>query len=216
MTRRSLAAAIAVSAALASGVAVAADPAVSVEAEPRVIGPGAGTFVTGVVPGGAAGDEVLIEQNPCGLGWSLLPPVRGSLEAGGRYNVPLQGQTAPVANSLVRASWRGRRSSTVRITVEPWVFLRPVRGKLRVEVVGLLAPQLVTRKRYAVVEARRSGGLWKPLARVKLRLKNTPYGEMPVGSVDVKPSRYAFVRAVLPASQAAPCYRSTRTDPIRP
>jgi hypothetical protein len=49
---------------------------------------------------------------------------------------------------------------------------------------------------------------------VKLRLRNTSYGEMPVGSLRVKGSRYAFVRARLPAAQARPCYAAVVTDPI--
>jgi hypothetical protein len=196
-------------------VAAGASPDVTIEVESAAVQAGQSVLVRGTIASSEAGEDVEVEQNPCGLGWNVLPPVRGTTGAGGVYAVWLESNATPGANMLVRTRWNGARSRPIRLSVQPWLVLRHFWGKLRVEVVGQFAPQLVSQSRYAVIEGRRSGGLWKPIGRVKLRLRNTSYGEMPVGSLRIKRSRYAFVRAVLPGSQARPCYSAAVSDPIR-
>jgi hypothetical protein len=115
---------------------------------------------------------------------------------------------------LLRTRWGRAHSHPIKLSVQPWLVVRHFWGKLRVEVVGQFASRLVSQGRHAVIEGRRRGGLWRPIARVKLRLRNTSYGEMPVGSLPVQRSRYAFVRARLPAAQARPCYSAVVSDPI--
>jgi hypothetical protein len=176
---------------------------------------GTTVLVTGAIASGRAGEEVLVEQNPCGLGWNGLPATRATTRAGGVYTVWLQSSTTPGANTLVRARWGQALSETAKLSVHPLLILRHFWGKLRVEVIAQFAGQLVSRSRYVLIEGRRPGGLWRPVGRVKLRLKNTSYGEMPVASLRAPRSRYAFVRAVLPASQARPCYSAVVGDPIR-
>jgi hypothetical protein len=188
---------------------------VTIAVEPSAPEAGQSVLVSGRIASGRAGEEVHVEQNPCGLGWRILPPAPGTTGAGGTYSVWLQSNFTPGANMLLRTRWGGARSETVRLSVRPWLVLRHFWGKLRVEVVGPFAPRLVAQGRHAVVEGRKSGGLWRRIGRVKLRLRNTSYGEMPVGSLPLKRPRYAFVRAVLPASQARPCYSAAVSDPIR-
>ena len=46
-----------------------------------------------------------------------------------------------------------------------------------------------------------------------LRVRATPYGQIPIGLAD-RPRGYAFVRAFLPAAQAAPCYDGARSPAL--
>jgi hypothetical protein len=206
---------VAVLALLTGGAASGASTQVSIEVDSRAPEAGQSVLVRGRIAVARAGEDIQVEQNPCGLGWGVLPAARGTTTAGGLYAVALESNLTPAANSLVRTRWQGELSEPVPLQVRPWLYLRRSWGKLRVEVVGTFASRLVLQRRHVVIEGRRAGGLWRPIARLKLRLKNTPYGEMPVGSMPVPGSRYAFFRAALPASQARPCYSPTMTDPIR-
>jgi hypothetical protein len=183
-----------------SGGAAAASPEVTIEVESAAVQAGQSVLVKGRIASGQGGEDVQIEQNPCGLGWGVLPPVRGTTGAGGVYSIWLESNATPGANMQLRTRWGGTRSGPIRLPVQPLLVLRHFWGKLRVEIVGQFAPRLVSHGRHAVIEGRRRGGLWRAIARVKLRLRNTSYGEMPVGSLPVQRSRYAFVRARLPAT----------------
>jgi hypothetical protein len=197
-----------------AGAAAAAASDVTIEVESTRLEAGQSVLVTGRVASGRAGEDVQVEQNPCGLGWQVLPPVRGTTGPGGLYSILLQSNATPAANMLVRTRWGGEYSGQLKVSVRPWLVLRRFWGKLRVEVTGQFAPQLVSRGRHAVIEGRRPGGLWRRIGRVKLRRRTTSYGEIAVGSLRVENRRYAFLRGVLPASQARPCYSAAVTDPI--
>jgi hypothetical protein len=195
------------SAGAAGAVSVVAD------VQPRALVLGRGVAVAGRVSSGRAGEVVLVEQNPCGRGWSYIPPVRAETDAGGSFLITLDVNSAPVANTSVRVRWGRLHSTPIALRVRPTITIRPFWGKVRIEVNGQLAADLVARNRHAVLEGRRPGGLWRRLGSVPLRLRDTPFGEIPVGLVG-RPRGYAFVRAFLPAAQAAPCYASTRSPSL--
>lgn len=121
-----------------------ASPEVTIEVESSAAQAGQSVLVRGRIASGQDGEAVEIEQNPCGLGWRMLPAVRGTTSAGGAYTVWLESNATPGSNMLLRTRWDAARSQPIRLSVQPLLVLRHFWGKLRVEVVAQFAGRIVS------------------------------------------------------------------------
>lgn len=164
----------------------------------------------GTVDSGKAEEIVTIEAKNCGLR-SFTEVASARTEAGGSWSL----EHWPGVNTTLRAKWKGAVSAPISLGQRAWVNLirRPTRGRFFVAVGGK-AP--VWRKR-VLIQGRRSGA-WKTLRSVVLTEQNSTPGFSSVStSATFKMSlpRGTLVRAVLPISQARPCYLAGVSDPVR-
>lgn len=164
----------------------------------------------GTVDSGRAEEIVTIEAKNCGL--SSFTEVRSArTEAGGSWSL----EYWPGVNTTLRAKWKGAVSAPIALGQRAWVnFIRsPAKGRFYVAVGGK-AP--VWRKR--VLIQRRRSGAWKTLRSVVLTEQHAFPGSGGVSTsarFTMSLPRGTQLRAVLPLSQARPCYLAGVSDPLR-
>jgi hypothetical protein len=158
------------------------------------------TTIYGSVASTRAGEPITIQAKDCGSDFFRVVDDAATSEGGGwstRYS--------PGISTTLRAVWNGRASNQVSVRQRPWVsLLRLSRGPWHVSVGstprggmpgGIQSSfwgRRVTLQRFN----QRSG--WRPIKRVVLRSDGAEFAlSLPKGTL---------IRAVLPLSEARPCY----------
>jgi hypothetical protein len=189
----------------AAGSAVAADRALVMSAEPRVVAfasAGGALTLTGRLTNGRDGELIEVEAKECGAtSWRLV--ATDKTVAGGGWHAG----TAPTIRTTYRARWRDAVSDPVDILVRPAVRLDQ-RSRTRYSAV-VIASQFFRGARGRFERFDRSSGRWVLVRRVTLSRESAPRGvgwaysgaEF-VARVPVR----SLVRFVLPNEQTGSCY----------
>jgi len=192
--------ALCVPAAAADASLSGAEQRVTLFARPTVVAWAEAALLYGTAAGAGPQDVVGIELKECGSTvWSTV--VEAHVLSGGGWSSPV----APSVTSSVRAVWRRTTSAPVTIRQEAWVALEPRRSGSGFTV-SVTSKRSLWRKQVEI--QRRSGGAWRTVKRLRLvdSVKSS-------GTVSVSQARFILgapvggsLRAVLPESQAKPCY----------
>lgn len=189
---------------------VVASERVTLLARPTVLrGERPATFLYGAIDSRREGEIVTIQARDCGLS-SYTGVASARTTAGGSWNVELR----PDIKTSLRAVWKGAASPPVTIQRVPSVYLDQ-RGARQFEV-GIVAKGQFWRKK--TLFQRKVGGRWVTLKTVVLTESGSqpgyPYVYTSAEFNAVVP-KGSVVRAVLPLSQAKPCYLQGASDPVR-
>ena len=212
--RGGIALAALVLAAATAASALAGDAAVddvSLFADDTVLEAQQSVRLRGTVSGTARGEVVEIEVKDCGQ-----PSFRGvkgtSTEQGGEWSLEFW----PGVSTTIRAAWKGERSVQIPLRQRAWVSLSKKRstGELGVWING---KRPFWRKH--VLFQRRAGGSWKTVRRIVLTEQigdSYGLGSVRTGAIfRARLPKGTLVRAVLPRSQAAPCYLAGMSNELR-
>jgi hypothetical protein len=203
-------AALAVIAALATAPADGrANAQVSLNARPTTLGWSQTATLFGAVDSREADQRVTIEAKRCPLTsfTEVAVVVTGD---GGNFNTTF----GAGVNTTIRAVWRNATSAPVELRQTPRLQLDK-RGRNRFEV-GVASQGQLWRKKVQV--QRRAGGKWVNVKTVVLSDTQGSTGQAFVwieAEFQAKVPRRSSVRAVLPASQARPCYLAAVSNTVR-
>lgn len=201
---RLLAAGIVIVAALAS-TAAAASEQVTISARPTVTGWLQPLTLFGSVESRRADEIVTIEAKDCGQ-----PSYREVDSARTREGGDWSTQFSTLINTTLRAVWNDRASAPITVRARPGVLLRRRSARrFDLSVQAHSGGAMFWRKRALFQRFDRRLGTWATLRRVAL----TEYN----GSTEFRASvpRGSLVRAVLPLSQARPCYLAGYSSQVR-
>jgi hypothetical protein len=195
--------------AIAGGAAAAIDSVTIAARSPVAVG-GRPLTLFGTGAPGRAGEVVTIEAKPCGQP-SYTGVASATTEAGGHWTT----EYWPGINATVRARVANDVSAPISLGQRPWIRVISTAGKrkLHISVTGK-AP--VWRKR--VLLQRRVAGRWRTVKHVVLTEQEGGAG---IGAVVTSATfanrmpRGSLLRAVLPRSQARPCYLASTSEPYR-
>jgi hypothetical protein len=190
----------------ASGVTLVVQPRVVREISQRLT-------VFGSVASGKGGEKVIVQFKACGASPSQFRDfLETTTRAGGGFSFLELQPFGPGISGVFRAVSGDSMSSDVPITYQADVSLRyPRRGRTAISVSALVSLW----RRYAVLQRfDRPRGVWVNVRRVTLTEQGggpSPYpGVHPAGfyTEPFRPGvpRGTLIRAVLPLSQARPCY----------
>ena len=169
---------------------------VTISARPTVSGLGETVWLSGRVENGRAGEVVDIEAKDCGQGFFRGIAGATTTEGGAwRTNI------FPSINTSLRAVWKGAASANVAIHKRAIVLLRQRSAKrFSVSAWGSNSTTPFWRKRALFQRFDRRVGTWKTVRQVVLSSSRS--GTEFTASVP----KGTLVRAVLPLSQARPCW----------
>ena len=179
---------------------------VTIRAHPTVIGSSEPVTLFGSVESRRAGEVVEIQARDCGQ-----PFFRGRASATTIGDGTWSTIMYPHISTTLRAVWKGSASAHVTVWQRAWVILlesRSRRGWLRVNAGGGDS-QVFWRKRVLIQQRR--GGSWRTIKQVVLTMDgtlNSTYFRVSV-------PRGTLLRAVLPDSQAKPCFRAGVSRTLR-
>jgi hypothetical protein len=207
--RRAVVATALLAAALA-GLATAAALAdsVTLQARSTVLRTGEfGVGVFGTISSGAEGEYVAVTGKECGIPGASFRAIGGATTtAGGNWETTANVNTT----TTLRAEWKGANSATVVVRARAYVRLAKQRGAF-VLTVGLQVGRLDGKR---VTVQRLTPGGWKPVQTVTM--KSGGYGAWgEVRGLRFKVPKGTTVRAVLPLSQAKPCYLAGYSKLVR-
>jgi hypothetical protein len=159
------------------------------------------TTVSGSVESAKAGEAITIQVKDCGS--DVFRTVHGATtQQGGGWSTTY----SPGISTVLRAVWDGKASNQVSVRQRPWVSLRRLsRGPWQVTagstprggMPGGVQASFWGR-RVLVQRLDRRLGVWRPVKRVVLRSDGAEFKlALPRGTT---------IRAVLPLSEAKPCY----------
>jgi hypothetical protein len=208
--RRAVASAALVAAVLA-GLATAASIADSVTMRPRASVVRSGEYsvgVLGAVSSGTEGEYVAIKGKECGIPGAFFRGIGGATTTGGgayEASVPIRTTTT------IRAEWKDAASPTVVIQKRVFISLTKEEDGFRVAVSSETAS--VDGKKAIVQRLTPTG--WKTLQTVTLKAIDgyVQYGEKK--KLRFKVPKRTLLRAVLPLSQAKPCYLAGYSKLVR-
>lgn len=194
---RLFAAGVVIVAALAS-TAAAASEQVTIDARPNVTRWLQPMMLFGSVDSRRAEEIVTIQARPCGSPSQSFTNVdTARTSEGGSWSTEFR----VLVNTTLRAVWNDRPSAQITVRARPGVSLRRrAARRFDVWVQGRSGGAMFWRKRVLFQRFDRRLGTWATVKRVALTESNggaTFRASVPKGSI---------VRAVLPLSQARPCY----------
>lgn len=188
-----------------------AQTGVTIAARPSIAGSDHPITLYGRIPSPRPGEKVEIQSKDCGH--SFFRAVDTTPSAGGGL---WTAEFFPGITTAVRAAWNGRVSKAIVVRQRALLRFAPMASNRSRFVVSVVARAQFWR-RYVVVErydARR--GRWQPYRRVVLTEQNAPGSVVwTSGEVLVRVPRDTLLRAVLPASQAGPCYLTSTSLTVR-
>jgi hypothetical protein len=181
---------------LVAGVA-SSQTAVSISARPTVSGLGETVWLSGRVGNGRAGEVVEIEAKDCGQ--DFYRGITGATTTeGGAWRTNI----FPSINTSLRAVWKGDASAPVALQKRAIVQLHQRSAKrFSVSVWGANSTTPFWRKRVLFQSFDRRVGAWRTLRQVVVTSSSSSGTEF---SASV--AKGTLVRAVIPLSQARPCW----------
>ncbi len=190
-------------AATASRVTITALPVVAASDHPVTL--------FGTVPSGRPGELVEIQAKECGQSFFRAVSTTHS-QNGGRWTA----EFFPGITSAVRARWKTRVSKAVIVKQRAMLRFAPKAFDRTRFVVSVLARAQFWRRYVAVERYDRRRNAWRPLKRVVLTEQNAPGSIVwTSGEFTARTPSGTMLRAVLPASQAAPCYLASTSLTVR-
>ena len=169
----------------------------------------------GFAEGAKLNELVTIEAKECGA-TAFHEAFQAHIDARGGWTL----QIAPTITMTLRAVWKGTRSAAVTVQDRAWVQLSQRRRTARgfgFEVA--VRAELQFWKRHIVVQRlARDGGGWQNMKKVVLTKTGAAPGSPFVWSsaeFTTAVPRGTLVRAVLPLSQARPCYLAGYSNQLR-
>jgi hypothetical protein len=185
-----------------AGLATAGVLADSVTLQPRATILRSGEFSVGVlgqISGGAAGEYVVVKGKECGIPGAFFRGLGGATTlAGGAYEASVFIRT----KTTLRAEWRDAKSATVVVTPRAYISLAKEPDGFRVAVTS--ETHSVDGKRATI--QRLAGTGWKQLQTVVLKAQPGYVQYAEKKKLRFKVPKGTTIRAVLPRSQAGPCY----------
>jgi hypothetical protein len=186
---------------------------ISLVADDTLLEPRQFVQLRGAIDPGRQGEIVEIEVRDCGQ--QLFRGVAGTTtEQGGAWAYAIR----PEISTTIRATWKGEGSNLIAVQQRPSVYL-VVRSGGRFEV-GVVGKVPFWHKR--VTLQRRSSGAWKNVRQILLTEQTAEApGTVFTGRVVTSAifrarfPRGTLLRAVLPISQARPCYLAGISDTER-
>ena len=210
--RRGFLVVAAVAAALGLGLGRTAADTISIAARPQIAGAGDRVAVTGVHSGGREGVAITLEARYCDEPtWREISATQ--TDAGGAWYL----EYVPMISQEIRAKGGGATSSEVRVQTRPTVSLgqRPP-GMFFVNVV---AQRPFWHSKVVLQRFDAKTRIWKDVRKVLLTETGAPPGVGYVWSgsdkVRVKVPKRTTMRAVLPRSEARPCYLAGYSNLLR-
>ena len=203
---RLIAGAGALTVAIASG-AAAAPEQVTIEARPTVTRWLQPMTLFGSVDSRRAEEIVTIQARPCGSPSQFFTNVDTARTSdGGGWSTEFR----VLVNTTLRAVWNDRPSAQITVRARPGVLLRRrAARRFDVSVQGPSGGEMFWRKRVLFQRLDRRLGTWATVKQVVLTDSN--------GAATFRASvpRGSLVRAVLPISQARPCYLAGYSSQVR-
>jgi hypothetical protein len=197
----------AIAAVLASGATTATEQ-VTISAQPSVARWGFPVTVSGSVPSARADDIVTLEAKQCGRPPSIFRAI-GTARTDERGAWSLT--ASPLSNAVLRASWRDAVSPEVTVQVRPSVQLSRRAGRgFHVRVWAAVA---FRGKRVVIERYDRRVGTWATVRGV--RLTEFVGASARAAKFRAAVPRRSLVRAVLPRSEARPCYLAGYSNLVR-
>jgi hypothetical protein len=191
--------------ALAAG-AVAAQPAITLTADPKLIsiatGDASAVVLSGSVAGADAGEDLVFEAKLCGYS-SYIPVHRAKTGRGGVFHERL----APVIRTTYRV--RAGRSVSAPVTVQTRPAIRFEQLAARSFNVWTIAMQFFRGARGRMERFDRASGKWVLVRRVTLQRGNAPPGAgwaYSEATFTARVRKGTLVRFVLPRNEVRPCY----------
>jgi hypothetical protein len=165
-----------------------------------------GVGVYGTISSGAAGEYVAVTGKECGIPGAFFRALGGATTTeGGNWETSANVNTT----TTLRAEWKDAKSETTVVRVRAYVRLVKQR-RAYVLTVGLpVVP--IDGKRVTVQRLTPSG--WKPLQTVVMKSSYGGWGEQ--RGLRFKVPKRTTLRAVLPLSQAKPCYLAGYSNLVR-
>ncbi|CAN5181175.1 hypothetical protein BH09ACT13_BH09ACT13_03540 [soil metagenome] len=186
-----------------------ASQSVTIFARPTVVGWAQGATLYGTAEGARAQDIVTIQVRECGSGF-FRTYVEAHANAGGGWLAPV----GTAITSTFRAVWRETSSSHVTIRQRANVLLERRRSGTGFTV-AVSAKRSFWRKKVQI--QRRQGGSWRTVKTVLLSDSVSSSGVVSFSRATFRLPlpKGALLRALLPSSQAKPCYVSSVSRTVR-
>lgn len=184
---------------------------VTIAARPTIVPPDAPVTIFGAVDNGQEGEEVTIQAKDCGQTFFRVVSGTTTHEGGGWST-----EFFPAITTTVRAVWKGRASSQVTVRQRAMLrFVSKPADRTRF-VVSVVARAQFWRRKVTIQRFDRRLGRWDRYRSVVLTEQNAPGSFVwTSGEFTARLPRGTLLRAVLPASQAGPCYLSGTSRPVR-
>jgi hypothetical protein len=176
--------------------------AVTIGARPTIAGPDQPVTLFGSVSSGRPGENVEIQAKDCGH--AFFRTVSGAHTGpGGRWATDY----FPAIGTQVRAVWNGQVSRPIRLHQRAMLRLVPKASDRTQFVVSVVARAQFWHRKVVIERLRR--GAWSRFRTVVLAKQTAP-GEFvwTSGEFRARLERGTMLRALLPQSQAGPCYCS--------
>lgn len=164
----------------------------------------------GSIDSNKAGETIEIQAKDCGS--TAFRLVAGTTtESGGAWST----NYFPGINTRVRAVWDDVASPQIAIRVRVYVTLRTVPGTRRLRA-AVSADRSFWRKRVEIQQLDRRLGSWRRLQTIRLtRTANPGGGSYTYQDFVPRVARGTALRAVMPLSQARPCYLAGTSTTLR-
>ena len=186
------------------------DARVTLSARPTTLASLQNATLLGQVDNGRADEQVLLRAKDCGQPSTRTIGLVVTRE-GGTWTT----EFGPGVNTVLHAEWKGAKSAPVLLRQQAHVALDRLSGR-RFEV-GVGSKGMMWRKR--VLIQRRAGGSWATVRQVVLtETHSTPgLGSGTFTNAHFRASfpRGSVLRAVLPRSEAKPCYLAGVSNTVR-
>ena len=182
---------------------------ITIFVRPTVVGWTESAQLYGAAPGASHDDVVRVEVRECGSTF-FRTFVELHPSSGGGWSTP----AGSAITATYRARWRGRTSTTVTIRQRANVALERRRSGSGF-VVAVVATRSFWRRQVLLQRRTRSG--WQTLRRLVLADSVQSSGVVSASQATFRLSvpRGTVLRALLPASQAAPCYVESVSKTVR-
>ena len=194
-----------------SASSIAASSRVTIAALPAVAASDHPVTLSGMVSSGRPGELVEIRAKECGH--SFFRGVSTThTQAGGGWTA----EFFPGITSAVRARWKTHVSKPVIVKQRAMLRFAPKAFDRTRFVVSVVARAQFWRRYVAVERYDRRRKAWRPFKRVVLTEQNAPGSIVwTSGEFTARTPPGTKLRAVLPASQAAPCYLTSTSLIVR-
>jgi hypothetical protein len=167
---------------------------------------------SGTISSGAAGEDVTVMQQTCGVSFSTAVAGAQTREGGAWDGTPADPNLV-AASATYRARWKDVLSEPVANRPPMPIFFFPVsRTQWRARVILGSVPQAMKGK--LVVLQRLRSGKWTTVARKRLVRDAAGASGFAYATTFAVPRRWT-VRAFVPARTAAPCFGPNATEKLR-
>ena len=184
---------------------------VTIAARPTIVPPDRPVTLFGAIDNERGGEEVAIQAKDCGQSFFRVVSGATTREGGGWST-----EFFPAITTTVRAVWTGRASSQVTVRQRAMLrFVSKPADRTRF-VVSVVARAQFWRRNVTIQRFDRRLGRWDRYRSVILTEQRAAGSWVwTSGQFTARLPRGSMLRAVLPASQAGPCYLSGTSLPVR-